>query len=163
MLARFNLKRKGSGGKRVCHFCLNVATSVSVALNVRFTTNGICMKTNTHIYVAQTSNNKMILTNWSWWVTSNNACEPGEQLTVLPDGNDEIYLVGWSLLLLVATVWSIVHLLLKLSDCNTRKGLAPMKGHVSCIIKYGLNLQKVHHKTKISHLKGPNIYMTGLS
>ena len=52
---------------------------------------------------------------WSWWVTSNNACESGEQLIVLPDGNDESDLVRWSLLLLAATVWRFEHLPLKLS------------------------------------------------
>ena len=35
--------------------------SVRVALNVRFTTNGICAKNHTHIYVARTSNNRMIM------------------------------------------------------------------------------------------------------
>jgi len=34
--------------------------SVGVALNVRFTTNGMCTKNNTHIYVARTSNNRVI-------------------------------------------------------------------------------------------------------
>jgi len=34
--------------------------SVGVALNVRFTTNGMCVKNNTHIYVARTSNNRVI-------------------------------------------------------------------------------------------------------
>ena len=34
--------------------------SVGVALNVRFTTNGICAKNNPYIYVARTSNNKVI-------------------------------------------------------------------------------------------------------
>jgi len=38
-----------------------VATfSVGVALNVRVTTNGMCMKNNTHIYVSRTSNNRVI-------------------------------------------------------------------------------------------------------
>jgi len=41
-----------------------------------------------HSYVAQTSNDRVILMEWSWWVTSNNAGGPGEQLTVLPDGDD---------------------------------------------------------------------------
>jgi len=35
--------------------------SVGVALNVRFTTNGMCVKNNTHIYVARTSNNGVIM------------------------------------------------------------------------------------------------------
>ena len=34
--------------------------SVGVALNVRFTTNGMCVKNNTQIYVARTSNNRVI-------------------------------------------------------------------------------------------------------
>jgi len=41
---------------------------------------------------------------WSWWTTFNNACEPGEQLIVLPDGDDESDLVERSLLLLAATM-----------------------------------------------------------
>jgi len=40
-------------------YCCNL--SVGVALNVRFTTNRMCVKNNTHIYVARTSNNKVIL------------------------------------------------------------------------------------------------------
>ena len=55
---------------------------------------------------------------WSWWVTSNNACEPGEQLMVLANGDDESDLVGWSLLLLAATVRS-AHMPLGISDRNT--------------------------------------------
>jgi len=52
----------------------------------------------------------------SWWVTSNNVCESGEHLIVLPDGNDESDLVVWSPLLLAATVWNFAHLPLMLSD-----------------------------------------------
>ena len=33
--------------------------SVGFALNVRFTMNGVCVKNNPHIYVAQTSNNRV--------------------------------------------------------------------------------------------------------
>ena len=94
-----NKKQKFVVKKRGC------CRGLSVALNVRFTANGMCAKNNTQIYVAGTSNNRVIPMEWSWWVTSNNACEPGEQLTVLPDGNDESDLVGWTLLL-AATVWS---------------------------------------------------------
>jgi len=47
-----------------------------------------------------------------------NACEPSEQLILLYDGNDESDLIGWSLLLLVATVWSFAHLPFRLSDHN---------------------------------------------
>ena len=38
------------------YVCVVVATS-PLALNARFTTNGMCAKNNTHIYVARTSNN----------------------------------------------------------------------------------------------------------
>ena len=34
--------------------------SVGFALNVQFTMNGICVKNNTHIYAAQTSNKRVI-------------------------------------------------------------------------------------------------------
>jgi len=44
-------------------WCCNL--SVGVALNVWFTTNGMCAKNNIHTYVARTSNNK-----WSWRVIS---------------------------------------------------------------------------------------------
>ena len=37
--------------------CCNLLGLVGVALNVRFTTNGMCAKNNIHIYVAWTSNN----------------------------------------------------------------------------------------------------------
>jgi len=57
---------------------------------------------------------------WSWWVTSNNACEPGEQLIVLANGDHESDLVGWSLLLLAATVRSFAHMPLGISDRNNR-------------------------------------------
>jgi len=50
-------------------------------------------KNNTHIYVAQTSNNRVIPMDWSWWITSNNACETSEQLIVLTNGDDKSDLV----------------------------------------------------------------------
>ena len=62
-----------------------------------------------YMYLAPTSNNRVIPMEWSWWVTCNNACEPGEQLTVLANGDDESDLVGWSLLLLPSTVRSCAH------------------------------------------------------
>jgi len=52
-------------------------------------------------------------------VTSNNACEPGEQSIVLANGDDESDLAGWSLLLLADTVWSFAHMPLGISDRNT--------------------------------------------
>jgi len=61
----------------------------------------------------------VIRMEWSWWVTSNNACEPGEQLIVLANGDDESDLVRWPLLLLAATVRSSAHMLLGISDRNT--------------------------------------------
>jgi len=36
--------------------------SFGVALNVRFTTNGMCANNNTHIYGARTSNNRVVAT-----------------------------------------------------------------------------------------------------
>jgi len=39
--------------------CCNL--SVAVALNVLFTTNGMCANNNTHVYVTQTSNNRVIM------------------------------------------------------------------------------------------------------
>jgi len=38
----------------------NCNLSIGVATNVRFTTNGMCAKNNTHIYEARTSNNRVI-------------------------------------------------------------------------------------------------------
>jgi len=70
------------------------------------------------MYVARTSNKRVIPMEWSWWVSSNNACEPGEQLIVLANGDDENDLVGWSLLLLAATVRSFAHMPLGISDRN---------------------------------------------
>jgi len=37
-------------------YCCNL--SPGVALNARFTTNGMCAKNNTHMYVARTNNNR---------------------------------------------------------------------------------------------------------
>ena len=74
-----------------------------------------------YMYVARTSNNRVIPMEWYWWVTSNNACEPGEQLTVLAKGDDESDLVGWYVLLLAATVRSFAHMPLGISDRNTSK------------------------------------------
>ena len=51
-------------------------------------------------------------------MTSNNACEPGEQLIVLATGDDESDLIGWFLLLLAATVRSFAHMPLGITDCN---------------------------------------------
>jgi len=57
-------------------------------------------------------------------VVSNNACEPGEQLIVLANGDDESDLDGWTLLFLAATVRSFEHMPLGLSDRNTIMGLS---------------------------------------
>ena len=48
--------------------CCNL--SVGVALNVRFTKYGMCAKNSTHIYVARTSNGRVISIEWFRWVTS---------------------------------------------------------------------------------------------
>ena len=61
---------------------------------------------------------------WSWWVISNNAYEPSEQLIVLAYGDDESDLDGWTLLLLITTVRSFEHMPLGLSDSNTIMGLS---------------------------------------
>ena len=79
---------------------------------------GCAWRTTPYIYVARTSNNRVIPMEWSWWETSNNACEPGEQLILLANGDDESDLVGWSLLLLAATVRSFAHMPLGISDRN---------------------------------------------
>jgi len=71
-----------------------------------------------YMCVARTSNNRVIPMEWSWWVTSNNGCEPGEQLIVLANDDDESDLVGLSLLLLAATVRSFAHVPLGISDRN---------------------------------------------
>jgi len=73
-----------------------------------------------YMYVARTSNNRVIPMEWYWWVTSNNACEPGEQLIVFAECDDESDIVGWSLLLLAATVRSFADSPLGISDRNTR-------------------------------------------
>jgi len=65
---------------------------------------------------------------WSWWVTSYDACEPGEQLIVLANGDDQSDFVGWSLLLLAATVRSSAHMPLVISDRNTTANFAFQKG-----------------------------------
>jgi len=47
-----------------------------------------------YLYVARTSNNRVIPMEWSWWVTSNNACEIGEQLIVLAKGDTRVISSG---------------------------------------------------------------------
>ena len=42
-----------------CWYCCNLSSGV--ALNARFTTNGMCEKNNTHMYVVRTSNNRVIM------------------------------------------------------------------------------------------------------
>ena len=96
-------------------WCYNI--SVGIALNVQFTANKMCAKNNTHIYVARTSNNRVLPMEWSWWATSNDPREASKQLIVLTMVTTKVIL--WSLLLLVATVWSFAHLLLGLSDRNS--------------------------------------------
>jgi len=54
-------------------------------------------------------------------VTSNNACEPGEQLIVLANCDDESDLLGCYLLLLATTVRSSAHMPLGISDRNSAK------------------------------------------
>jgi len=73
----FIIKRRGC--------CCNL--SIGVALNVRFTMNGMCTKNNTQIHVVWTNNNRVIVVY-------------------------ELYCCS------AATVWSFVHLLFGLSDCN---------------------------------------------
>ena len=99
----FVVKRRGC----CCNF------SGGVALIVWFTMNGMCAK-NKNIYAWCES-----IIEWSWWVTSNNACEPGEQFIVLANGDIKSDLIRWSLLLLAATVWSFAHMPLGISDCNS--------------------------------------------
>ena len=108
-----------------CYYCCNL--SGGVALIVWFTTNGMCVKNNTIMYLAWTSNNRVIPMEWSWWVTSYDACEPGEQLIVLANGDDQSDFVGWSLLLLAATVRSSAHMPLVISDRNTTANFAFQK------------------------------------
>ena len=60
---------------------------------------------------------------WSRWSDLGEwphyACEPGEQLIVRANSDDESYVVGWSIPLLAATVRSIAHIPLGISDRNT--------------------------------------------
>jgi len=80
----------------------NIYVCTTLLLLVR--TTYICATYHIHMWREQA------ITEWSWWVTSNDACEPGEQLIVLANGDDESDLVGWSLLLLAATVRSSAHM-----------------------------------------------------
>ena len=60
--ARYNLPKKNVRSVRFVierrGYCFNLSTGV--ALNGQFTMNGMWVKNNTHIYVAQTSNNRVI-------------------------------------------------------------------------------------------------------
>ena len=58
--------------------------SSGVALIVWFTTNGMCAK-NKNMCMWR----EQAIIEWSWWVTSLNACEPGERLIVLTNSDDE--------------------------------------------------------------------------
>ena len=83
-------------------YCCNL--SISVALNVRFTMNGMCAKNTTHIRAS----NKRVIPIEQWFSTAGlatrgwkpllyrdlTACEPGEQLIVLVNGDDESDLGG---------------------------------------------------------------------
>jgi len=95
-----------SFGSHICK-CCNHSSGVALKRAIHHERN-VCEEEH-HIYVARTSNNRVIPMEWCWWVTSNNACEPGEQLIVRANGDDESDLVGWSLLLLAATVRSFAH------------------------------------------------------
>ena len=88
----------------------NIYVCTTLLLLVR--TTYICATYHIHMWREQA------ITEWSWWVTSNDACEPGEQLIVLANGDDESDLVGWSLLLLAATVRSSAPMPLGISDRN---------------------------------------------
>jgi len=46
-----------------------------------------------HMYMARTSNNRVIPMEWSCWVTSNNACEASEHVIVFANGDDKCELV----------------------------------------------------------------------
>ena len=61
---------------------------------------------------------KQVIIEWSWWMTSNNACDVDEQLIVLPNSDNKSDLNRWSLLLLAVTVLSFAHLPLGLSNRN---------------------------------------------
>ena len=96
-----------------------------------------------YMYVARTSNNRVIPMEWSWLVTSDNACELGEQLVVLANGDDENDLVGWSLLLLAATVRSFAHMPLGISDRNTTSGETSTLGQGVQIAVVGARVKTV--------------------
>jgi len=85
--------------------------SGGVAFIVWFTTNGMCVKNNTIIYVARASNSKRDCDMVALPILT---CE---QLTVTTSARKE-RLRAWSLLLLAATVWSFAHMPLGISDRN---------------------------------------------
>ena len=99
---------------------------------------------------------RVIPIEWSWWVTANNACEPGEHLIVLPDGDNESDLVRWSLLLLAATVRSFAHMPHRISDHNSTFCVCTF--HDGC--KQGIDQQIFNRKSisrKITHPQSWNL------
>jgi len=92
------------------YYCCNL--SGGVALIVWFTTNGMCVKNNTIIYVARASNRKRDCDVVALPILT---CE---RLNLLTSVREE-RLRAWSLLLLAATVRSFAHVPLGISDRNT--------------------------------------------
>jgi len=58
--SQHNIAQATSEVARKCCGCCNLF--IGIALNVRFTMNGMCTKNNTHIYVVRPSNNRVIVT-----------------------------------------------------------------------------------------------------
>jgi len=90
-------------------YCCNL--SGGVALIVWFTTNGMCVKNNTIIYVDRASNSKR---DCHLVALPMLTCE---RLNVMTSVREEI-LRAWSLLLLATTVRSFAHMPLGISDRN---------------------------------------------
>jgi len=91
--------------------CCNL--SGSVALIVWFTTNGMCVKNNTIICVARASNSKKDCDVVALLILT---CERLNVTTIVRKER----LRAWSLFLLAATVRSLAHMPLGISDRNNR-------------------------------------------
>ena len=93
--------------KRFCRWCCNLCGGV--ALIMWFTTNGMCVKDNTIIYVERASNSKRDCVVVALPILTR------VRLNIMTSVRDE-KLRTWSILLLAATVRSLAHMPLGISD-----------------------------------------------
>ena len=134
-LVRFIVKRRGR--------CCNL--SIGFALNVQFTTNGMCVKNNTHI---QHMWHKQAIKEWSWHVISGNTNKCEQLYVAIAYAKSVHGMWFWLLLLPQCEVCALVAQAFRLQQ-----------HHTCYIILYVMYFYANFHKM----LTGLHVFVAGLS